>query len=186
MVRLESDRLIMRNYRESDLSDYHQMMSDKTNMYWLIELTTNSVEESQKSMGFAMEMNEKEKMRLFCVALKETDRLIEAVGCEITAKTPVGHIVDPMAWFIMRKHQNNGYITEAVKRVMEYEFLEAGCIRIVTACYKDNIPTQKVMAKAGFRKEAEKIKARWYDGQMRDRLEFAINRDEFMQWYNKK
>ena len=181
MVRLESDRLIMRNYRESDLADYHKMMSDKMNMYWLIELTTNSIEESQRSMEFAMEMNAKGTMRLFGVALKESDRLIGAVGCEIADKTPVGHIVDPMAWFIMQEHQNKGYITEAVKRVMEYEFLEEGCVRIVTACFRDNIPTQKVMEKAGFRKEAERTKARWYDGQMRDRLEFAINRDEFMQ-----
>jgi len=36
------------------------------------------------------------------------------------------------------------------------------------------------MAKVGFRKEAEEINAMWLDGQMRDRLEFAINRDEFM------
>ena len=67
MVRLESDRLIMRNYRKSDLADYHKMMSDKTNMYWLIELTTNSIEESQRSMEFAMKMNEKGKMRLVSI-----------------------------------------------------------------------------------------------------------------------
>ena len=183
MVKLESDRLIMRNYRESDLADYHKMMSDKTNMYWLIELTTSSILESRKSMEFAMKMNHEGKLRLFCVAAKENDRLIGAVGCTISAKTPVGHIIDPMGWFIMQEHQNKGYITEAVKRVMEYEFLEENCARIVTACFKDNIPTQKVMAKAGFRKEAEKIKARWYDGQMRDRLEYAINRDEYLQMH---
>jgi ribosomal-protein-alanine N-acetyltransferase len=186
MITLTSDRLIMRNYRESDLANYHKMMSDKANMYWLIELTTKTVEESQKSMEFAMEMNAKGKMRLRCVALKESDRLIGAVGCEIPSKTPAGHIVDPMAWFIMPEYQNKGYITEAVKRVMEYEFLEEGCVRIVTAGFKDNAPTIKVMQKAGFRKEAEKIKARWYDGEMRDKVEYAINRDEFMQMYNVK
>jgi ribosomal-protein-alanine N-acetyltransferase len=155
-------------------------------MYWLIELTTNSFEESQKSMEFVMEMNAKEKMRLRCVALKENDKLIGAVGCEIAGKTPIGHIIDPMAWFIMPEYQNKGYITEAVKRVMEYEFLEENCIRIVTAGFKDNIQTLRVMEKVGFRKEAEKIKARWYDGQMRDRVEYAINRDEFMQMYSEK
>jgi len=162
------------------------MLSDKTNMYWLIELTTTTVEESQRSMELVMEMNAKGKMRLRCVALKENDRLIGAVGCEIAAKTPIGIIIDPMAWFIMPEYQNKGYITEAVRRVMEHEFLEEGCIRIVTAGFKDNIPTQKVMEKVGFRKEAEKIKARWYDGQMRDRVEYAINRDEFMQGYSAK
>ena len=35
------------------------------------------------------------------------------------------------------------------------------------------------MEKVGFRKEAEKPSAMWHDGQMKDRLEFAINRDEY-------
>jgi RimJ/RimL family protein N-acetyltransferase len=36
------------------------------------------------------------------------------------------------------------------------------------------------MANVGFRKEAEKIGAKWHDGQMKDRLEYAINQNEFM------
>lgn len=72
-------------------------------------------------------------------------------------------------------------MTEAVKRVLQFAFLQDNCIRVATACFKENIPTRKVMDKVGFRKEAEKLKAMWLDGQMRDRLEFAINRDEYMQ-----
>ena len=33
MITLESERLILRNYKASDLADYHKMMSDKENMY---------------------------------------------------------------------------------------------------------------------------------------------------------
>ncbi len=107
-----------------------------------------------------------------------------APGSDVTAITPVGKIDDPMGWFIMPYYQNNGYMTEAVKRVLEFAFLQDNCVRVVTGCFKDNIPTQKVMEKAGFRKEAEKPSAMWLDGQMRDRLEFALNRDEFMRIHN--
>jgi RimJ/RimL family protein N-acetyltransferase len=34
------------------------------------------------------------------------------------------------------------------------------------------------MAKLGFRKEAEKLKAQYHDGEMKDRFEYAINKDE--------
>jgi RimJ/RimL family protein N-acetyltransferase len=38
----------------------------------------------------------------------------------------------------------------------------------------------KVMEKAGFRKEGERIKAAYHDGAMKDRLEYAINKDEYL------
>jgi len=183
MITLESDRLVMRYYKESDLADYHRMMSDKENMYFLAELITNSLEESQESLKSTIEANEKGGCHRFCITLKENDKLIGAVGYEIPYETPIGKIADPIGWFIMPEYQNKGYMTEAVKRVLEFAFLQDSCIRVVTACYKDNIPTQKVMAKVGFRKEAEKVKAMWHDGQMKDRLEFAINRDEFKQMH---
>jgi len=183
MVTLETDRLILRNYKESDLTDYHKLISDKENMYYFLPfgVITNSIEESRESMQNAIAINATGMGCRFCVALKESDKLIGAVGYGIAADTPVGKVADPMGWFMMPGFQNMGYMTEAVKRVLAYAFLQDNCIRVVTACFKDNIATQKVMAKAGFRKEAEKIKAMWLDGQMRDRLEFAINRYEFMQ-----
>ena len=174
----------MRNYRESDLIDYHRMMSDKRNMYYLIGLTTNSIEESQKSMDYAMELNAEEKGFRFCIALKESNKLIGAVGYEVPNITPVGKIADPMGWFMMPEYQNKGYMTEAVRTVLEFAFMKDNCIRVVTACFKENNPSYRVIQKVGFRKEAEKISAMWLDGQMRDRLEFALNRDEYMKMYN--
>jgi len=158
------------------------MLSDKENMYYFLPfgIVTNTLEESHDSMQNAMEINAKADGCRFCIALKESDKLIGAIGYGISATTPVGKIADPMGWFIMPEYQNKGYMTEAVKKVLEYAFLQDNCVRVVTACFKDNVPTQKVMAKAGFRKEAEKLNAMWLDGQMRDRLEFAINRDEFV------
>ncbi len=62
MVTLESERLILRDYRDSDLPSYHRLLTDKKNMYWLVEL----------------------------------------------------------GWFMLPEHQNHGYMTEAVKRVLEF------------------------------------------------------------------
>jgi len=100
-------------------------------------------------------------------------------GYDTKEETPAGKIVH-MGWFIMPEYQNKGYVTEAAKRVLEFAFAEDNCVRVETGCFKDNIPTQKVMIKAGFRKEAERIKAAWHDGQMKDRLGYAINRDEYI------
>ena len=180
MVTLESSRLIIRNYKESDIADYHRMMSDKVNMYYLIGITTNSMEESLHSLNDTLEVNTKGTGRRFCIALKESDKLIGAVGYEVPYILPVGKIADPMGWFMLPEYHNSGYMTEAVKRVLDFAFMQDNCVRVATGCFKDNIPTQRVMEKVGFRKEAEKPGAMCLDGQMRDRLEFALNRDEYM------
>jgi len=180
MVVLETDRLILRKYRESDLEEYHKILSDKDNMYYFIPfgIVTNAVEESKESLRSAIGLGANEYR--FCVALKASDKMIGGIGYAVAAETPVGKVADQMGWFVASEHQNKGYITEAAKRLLGYAFLKDNCIRVETACFKENLPTQRVMAKLGFRKEAEKIEAMWHDGKMRDRLEFAINKNEVL------
>jgi ribosomal-protein-alanine N-acetyltransferase len=155
-------------------------MSDKKNMYFLDDITTDTLDESLESLKRAIAINERGQARRFCVEIRETGKLAGACGYEIKTITPAGKIADPMGWFILPEYQNKGYMTEAANRVIEFAFLDDDCVRVVTGCFKDNMPTQRVMAKAGFRKEAEKIASQWHDGRMKTRLEFAINRDEFM------
>ena len=179
MIRLETERLFLRSYEEKDLQDYHRMMSDKQNLYYIDDIITSTIGESRESLRKAIAVTESGKARLLAVTLD--DKLIGSCGYDLKTETPVGKIVH-MGWFIMPEFQNKGYITEAAKKVLEFAFVSDNCARVETGCYTDNLPTQRVMAKVGFRKEAEKIQAQWHDGKMKDRLGFAINRDE----YNKK
>ena len=181
MKTLETKRLIIREYTESDLPEYHKLLSDKQNMYFLDDITTNSIEESKESLRNAIDMNSKSKARRLCIILKGNgdDKLIGGVGYEISEVTPLGKIADPMGWFVMPEFQNKGYITEAAKRVLEFAFEEDNCVRVVTGCYADNVPTQKVMDKVGFRKEAERLNASYHDGKMKDRLGYALNKEDW-------
>lgn len=176
MIKLETERLVLRSYEENDLPEYHKLMSDKQNMYFLDDITTNTLEESRESLKEAVRINESGRTRRFAVTLD--NKLIGGCGYDIITETPVGNI-GYMGWFIMPEFQNKGYITEAAKKVLEFAFMRDNCVRIETGCYRDNIPTQKVMAKIGLRKEAERIQAQWHDGKMKDRLGFAINRSEY-------
>jgi ribosomal-protein-alanine N-acetyltransferase len=181
MIRLETERLVLRPYEEKDLPEYHRLFSDKENMYYLDDIITNTLEESRESLQDAIDVNDSGKARRFAITLE--DRLIGACGYDLAAQTPVGKVVH-MGWFIMPEYQNKGYVTEAVKKVLEFAFMRDNCVRVETGCFKDNIPSQKVMIKAGFRKEAERIQARWHDGQMKDRLGYAINRGEYMRMFD--
>jgi len=180
MIMLETNRLMLRFYKETDLEAYHAIMSDEENMYYLYDIVSRTVEESRISLENAIKVNTKEKARRFAVTLKGDETFIGACGYEIAGHTPLGKIADPMGWFIHREYQNKGYMTEAVKRVLQFAFHEDNCVRVATGCFKSNLPTQKVMEKVGFRQEADKPEAMWLDGKMQDRLEFAINRGEYV------
>ena len=180
MIRLITERLILRQYAESDLPEYFKLSSDKQNLYFLDDIITETIEEAGESLRDAITVNEKGTARRFCITIKGDDKLIGAVGYEIAKITPLGKIAEPMGWFIMPEHQNKGYITEAAKAVLDFAFSKDNCVRVATGCYKDNIPTQRVMDKVGFKKEAEKPKSKYHDGIMKDRLEYALNKDEWI------
>jgi len=178
-IKLETKRLILRPYEEKDLPEYHRLMSNKENMYYMDGLITNTLDESKESLKSCIAFNKSGNGLRFAVALKENDKLMGGIEYDIMAETLVGK-TSGMGWFIMPEYQNKGYITEAAKKVLEFAFLHDNCIRVGTGCFKDNIPTQKVMEKVGFKKEYETTKSHWHDGQMKGRMGFAINKDEYM------
>ena len=173
-MRLETERLVLRQYEESDLLDYFHLLSDRENLYFLDDIVMNTMDEARQSLHEAIALMKSGNARRFAVTLRGDTRLIGGVGYDIAAKTPIGR-VGHMGWFILPEHQNKGYITEAARRVLTYAFENDNCIRITTGCYRDNAPTQRVINKLGFRQEAEKIKSKWHDGEMKDRLEYGMN-----------
>jgi len=175
-MKIKTERLVMRPYAEDDLQNCYKLFSDKKNLYYLDDLVVENLEEARLSLQEAIQKMQNGEARRFAVTLD--GKLIGGVGYDITDVTPIGRI-GHMGWFLMPEYHNKGYITEAARGLLNYAFAQDNCIRITTACYRENMPTQKVMEKVGFRKEAEKLESQWHDGKMKDRLEFAINRKEW-------
>ncbi|MCL2853618.1 MAG: GNAT family N-acetyltransferase [Defluviitaleaceae bacterium] len=174
MTTLTTDRLILRDYIESDLDDLHSLMSDKQTMYFLSDISTNTLEESADNLRAAISNSDG---RYFCIRDKACDAYIGGVGYTITDRTPLGKIAH-MGCFLLPQKHGRGFAAEAARRALEFAFREDGCVRLTTGCYSDNIPSRKVLEKVGFRLEGTRIKAAYHDGKMKDRLEYALNSDE--------
>jgi len=172
---LQTERLIIRPYKESDLQENFRLLSDKQNMYYLNDIICETLEEARENLKECIELFESGKARRFAVELN--GRLIGSVGYDVSEETPLGKIAH-MGWFISPEFQGKGYVTEAAREIIKFGFTLDNLIRLTTGCYSENIPTQRVMEKLGFRKEGERIKAQYHDGMMKDRTDYAINRDE--------
>ena len=177
MVKIETDGLLLRDYLESDLNEMHRLWSDKDVMYYLDDILTTTIDETIHYLNTGLANADG---HYFCICEKNVVCFIGSVGYTITGTTPLGKIVH-MGYMLMPEYHGRGYMTEAVRAVIEFAFTQDDCIRITTGCIKAHEASRKVMEKAGFRKEAERLKAQYHDGVMKDRLEYAVNRDEFMQ-----
>ena len=173
-VNLKTDRLILRDYKESDLAEMHRLWSDKETMHYLEDILTNTIEESARYLKIGMDNADG---HYFCICEKGTDLFIGSIGYSITESTPLGKIVH-MGYMMLPEYHGRGYMTEAAKAVIEFAFTKDDCIRITTGCITTHEASRRVMEKAGFRKEGLRIRVQYHDGEMKDRFEYAINKDD--------
>jgi len=143
-------------------------------MYYLDDIWCETIDDTIEYLNTGLANSDG---HYFCICEKPHDSFIGSIGYTIVEDTPLGKIVH-LGYMLMPEYHGMGYTTEAVKEIIKFAFIQDGCIRINTGCHKENIASRKVLEKAGFRKEAEKIKAVYHDGVMKDRLEYAINKDD--------
>jgi [ribosomal protein S5]-alanine N-acetyltransferase len=89
----------------------------------------------------------------WCIALKEDNRcigniyLFDPQGDDIS-----GRRMD-MGYEISTQYRNNGYATEAIKRVITFCFEQMGLKRVQAQIMPDNISSIKACEKSGFKNE---------------------------------
>jgi ribosomal-protein-alanine N-acetyltransferase len=183
MIKLFTDRLILRDYIADDFQNYHRILSDNKVMYYLQGIKTKNIDETKENFAKVIndQSSEERKFYHFEVEDKITNEFVGSAGYTVIENTPYGKLVH-MGYFIMEKYWNKGYTTEAVKKMIEFAFDENNVYRIHTGCFKENKFSEKIMQKCGFIKEAEFKEYMSHDGQIKDRVEYRLLKRE----WNKK
>lgn len=78
-----------------------------------------------------------------------------------------------LGYFTGEPYWNKGITTRAVKLVCEYGFRELDIVRIFSGVFEYNIPSQRVLEKCGFVKEAVLKAAVCKNGKIYDEIRFA-------------
>lgn len=180
MIRLETERLILRDFTMDDLQDYYRLKSDDQTMYYMQDIRLDSLDSAKEEIaGLLADMSGEDRKYYFLhMELKETGEQVGSIGYTVINRTPVGSIVQ-LGYFTYPKFWGNGYTSEAVKRVLEFAFQENDVYRVTTGCLAENRGSERVMQKNGMIKEAELKEYEWHDGKMKDRLEYRLLKDEW-------
>ena len=180
MIYLETERLILRDYREDDFDEYFRLKTDEKTMYYLQDIQLFSKEEADEDFQMVLEDMKKPDRKFYFLhmELKGSHEKVGSVGYTVTDNTPAGKLVHA-GYFTYPKFWGNGYTTEALKKVLEFAFTKHDVYRVTTGCLAENVGSERVMQKCGLIKEAEHVDYEWHDGKMKTRLEYRLLKQEW-------
>lgn len=142
MENIISNRLIIRQFRESDWKDLYEYLSDEE----VVKYEPYAVfsEKQAKKEAVSRAANDS----FYAVCLKEDDKLI---GNLYLSKGEFD--TWELGYVFNRKYQGQGYATESALKLMEHAFNEFGARRIIAMCNPENIHSWKLLERLHMRRE---------------------------------
>ena len=91
---------------------------------------------------------------------------------------PVGKAQE-ISYNMLPSERGKGYCTEGVKIMLDYLFLSKDIVRVQAHADIKNVASQRVLEKAGFKKEGVVRKRIYHKGEWRDNCLYSILREEW-------
>lgn len=148
-MRIETQRLFIRDIKTDDEIPFVKMAADgslndcgfdRNCSSWIKEWIT-------EAKDFIVRDNPNKDYLAYTITLKDETMVVGSIGCsyyEDFQKTGI-------TYFIGAQYRNNGYAVEAVKAYTEYFLKHYNIKKLIATVRNDNIPSWKVIEKAGFK-----------------------------------
>ncbi len=144
---LESSRLYLRQISAEDASFIHFMRSDPIVNQFVNRKATTSVQDALAFVVARREDNTQKKAVYWSICESNEGRMMGSICLwnlnMDTLKGEIGYDLHP-------DFQGKGHMLEAIQAVVEYGFGGLGLQQIIGITSPENIPSQKVMQRAGF------------------------------------
>jgi len=183
-VTIKTERLILRDLCEKDVSDVYALFSNKETMHYL-DLPHPNAEHSKQCVNEILARYQDNPRRCYemAVILAEANAFIGMVNLEVEHP----YIKDARAcldYYFLPEHWGKGYATEASMALIKFAFETLEVNKIVAGTLKCNIGSEVVMKKCGMSLEAELKQHTNFDGDWVNRVEYAILKCEYLEKSN--
>ncbi len=169
MKKLETDRLVLRDWQVDDAVDCLVLWSNPeiTHAGWTMK---NSMEEINAAMHVWQQEQDS-----WAITLKDSGSVIGAIFLsDINRHSRYREL----EYAIIEDQWNRGYATEAVNAVLKHAFMEMELHIVAAACYDYNKRSIRVIEKCGFTYEGT---LRKYSRNQSDSVRYSMLRDEWEQ-----
>jgi len=182
MLMLETPRLILRPFQDSDLETFAAYRSDPEVARYQGWEAPYSVE---KAAEFIAEMKQKQpatrsEWYQLAIELKHGTRLMGDCAFHLLAHDPRQAEI---GFTLARQHQGHGYATEAVTRLLDYLFGELNLHRVIAICDVENLASTRLLERLGMRREGYFTENIWFKGAWGSEYLYALLQKEWtLRW----
>lgn len=176
---MNTERLILRQWKQTDHSTFIKMGSDPEVMKYFHEILT-----PQKSIEMAekiYELIEQNGWGFWAVELKDTGEFIGFIGLHYQPTLFEFSPCVEIGWRLLKKYWGKGYATEGGRAALTYAFEKLNLNKVVafTACV--NKPSEAVMRKLGMKKVRQFKHPELPAGHfLQDHVLYEIDKDTFI------
>ncbi|MFB6182162.1 MAG: GNAT family N-acetyltransferase [Candidatus Magasanikbacteria bacterium] len=180
-MELTTERLKLRELRMDDA----EILADLINN---INITKNLAvvphpydkKDAEEFIEKCIEQKEEEPRSDYCFAIEEKDSS-NFLGTISIGKKDKDEEVGKLGYWLAEKYWRQGYMSEALEKVLELGFDELDLRRIEAKVYTDNIASQKLLEKFDFKREgvqreAQKVEA---TGDIKDNIFYGLLAENF-------
>lgn len=153
-VELETPRILLRAWKESDLEPWIALNLDPENLRFFPR--TYSSEESKASFLRIRELLQANSFGLWAAEEKSSELFMGFVGISLQNIPGVAFMpCHEIGWRLDKQFWGNGYATEAARVILEFGLHEVGIDKIFSFTAAQNLPSINVMKKIGLHERAE-------------------------------
>lgn len=151
LIEFDTDRLRLRQWRESDLEPFAAMAADPQVMEFLLPLPTRA--DSDASANRASALIAKNGWGFWAVEHKATGEFIGLTGLNVPLATlPFSPCVE-IGWRLARHTWGQGFATEAARGALQVGFERLGFDEIVAFTAAGNLRSAAVMERIGMHED---------------------------------
>jgi RimJ/RimL family protein N-acetyltransferase len=142
---LETSRLVLRQFRESDWDAYARMSADEEVMRYIGTGTRLTRDEAWRSIANFLGHWQLRGYGMYAIESRETGELVGRAGIH----DPPGWPAFELGWLLAREHWGRGYATEAARAVRDHAFGALGRQRISSFIRHGNERSARVAERIG-------------------------------------
>lgn len=160
---METERLLIRPWRDEEAPRLYDMQSRVEVMRWLGDGSPNlmqSVDEAVRRIALYGEWSVWPPQGVWAVEVRDGGPLHGSVAGTVLLKPlPNGDGECEIGWHLHPDSWGNGYATEAARAVLKHAF-DGGLSEVHAITHLDNEPSKRVCVKLGLRDQGVTVK--WY------------------------
>jgi RimJ/RimL family protein N-acetyltransferase len=147
---LETERLILREFRQDDFPVYEKLAADIDVMRYLGGKTMTQVE-AWRHMAFMVGHWTLRGYGYFALEEKSSGEFIGRAGFT----NPTGWPGFELGWTVAPWRQRQGFAFEAAQRLLRFAFEDLDKAHVISLIHRDNTPSRRVAEKLGETVEGE-------------------------------